>query len=169
MVESIQDKLRRALQAADGLFYRLVLLVGESGSGKTAVLRKVANELGIQPINLNLALSELLLELTPKQRSMRLPELLDRVVNTGHSIVILDNLEILFAKELHQDPLKLLQRISRNRSVVASWNGTFRAGKLVYAETGHPEYRHYNSIEALAVGMDGTSTIDLTKTIKEAG
>jgi hypothetical protein len=83
--------------------------------------------------------------------------------------VVLDNLEILFDKHLKQDPLRLLQGISRNRSVLASWNGTTAGGRLIYAETGHPEYRSYDLADTLIVGMDGTSTVDSEKNTIEAG
>jgi MoxR-like ATPase len=66
MAKLIQDKIKRSLQAAEGLYYRLVLLVGETGSGKTGILRDVANGLGTEVININLALSSELLELTTK-------------------------------------------------------------------------------------------------------
>ncbi len=51
MTEPIRDKLKRSLQAAEGLYYRLVLLVGETGTGKTGVLRDVAGEFGTSVIN----------------------------------------------------------------------------------------------------------------------
>ena len=120
MPEPIQDKIKKSLQAADGLYHRLVLLVGESGSGKTNVLRDVAADFD-------------------------------------------DNLEILFDKDLKQDPLRLLQSLSRNRSVVASWNGKKLKGKLTYAELDHPEYRGYDLDDTLIVCMDGTTTIDFEK------
>ena len=161
MAEPIHDKIKRSLQPAEGLYHRLVLLVGETGSGKTGVLWDVAEIFGTSVINLNLALSSELLELTAKQRSLRLPGILDQVAEKSHAPVVLDNLEILFDKDIKQDPLRLLQGISRNRAVVASWNGTFTGGRLLYAETGHPEYRSYGSVDALIVGMDGTTTIDL--------
>ena len=44
MAEPVHEKIKRSLQAAEGLYHRLVLLVGETGSGKTDVLREVANE-----------------------------------------------------------------------------------------------------------------------------
>lgn len=154
MAEPIHDKIKRSLQTAEGLYYRLVLLVGETGSGKTGVLRDVAEEFGSSVINVNLALSGELLELTAKQRSLRLPGILDQIADQAQSPVVLDNLEILFDKGLQQDPLRLLQGISRNRTVVASWNGTMNSGKLLYAETGHPEYRSYDAIDALTVEME---------------
>tara|TARA_R110001592_G_scaffold118996_1_gene321678 strand:+ start:1595 stop:1795 length:201 start_codon:yes stop_codon:yes gene_type:complete len=33
-------------------------------------------------------------------------------------------------------------------------------GRLLFAVTGHPEYRSYDSVDALIVGMDGTATVD---------
>lgn len=163
MAEPIHDKIKRSLQAAEGLYHRLVLLVGETGSGKTCVLRDVAEEFGSSVINVNLALSNALLELTGKQRSLRLPGIFDQIAGKAQSPVVLDNLEILFDKDLKQDPMRLLQGISRNRAVVASWNGTMTSGRLFYAETGHPEYRSYDSVDALIVGMDGTATVDSAK------
>ena len=160
MAEPIHDKIKRSIQAAEGLYHRLVLLVGETGSGKTCVLRDIAEELGSSVINVNLSLSGELLELTAKQRSLRLPGIIDQIADKAQSPVVLDNLEILFDDELKQDPLRLLQGISRNRAVVASWNGSMNSGRLLYAETGHPEYRCYDSVDALVVCMDGTATVD---------
>ncbi len=169
MAEPIQDKIKRSLQAAEGLYHRLVLLVGEAGSGKTGVLRDIADDLGAEIININLELSAELLELTAKQRALRLPGILDQIADKAQSTVVLDNLEILFDKDLKQDPLRLLQGISRNRSVVASWNGSTAGGKLTYAETGHPEHLSYDMVDLTVVGMDGTATVDSDTKIDEAG
>ena len=168
MAEPIHEKIKRSLQSAEGLYHRLVLLVGETGSGKTSVLRDVAEEFGTSVINVNLGLSGELLELSAKQRSLRLPGILDQIADKAHAPVVLDNLEILFDKDLKQDPLRLLQGISRNRAVVASWNGTSTGGRLLYAETGHPEYRSYDSVDALIVCMDSTATVDSAKGNREA-
>ena len=81
MAEPIHDKIKRSLQSAEGLYHRLVLLVGETGSGKTGVLRDVAKEFGTSVINVNLALTSELLELTAKQRSLRLPGILDQIAD----------------------------------------------------------------------------------------
>ena len=169
MTENIHNTLIQSIQAVEGLYYRLILLVGKTGSGKTRVLRKLAETVGSSVVNVNLALSSELLELTAKQRSLRLPGILDQIADHAQSPVVLDNLEILFDKDLQQDPLRLLQSISRNRAVVASWNGIVNSGRLLYAETGHPEYRSYDSVDALIVGMDGSATDDSAKNNREAG
>lgn len=160
MAESIQNRIKRSIQSADGLYYRLVLLVGETGSGKTSVLCDIADEYGTSVVNVNLNLSSQLLQLTTKQRSLRLPELLGRIADETQIPVVLDNLEILFDKDLRQDPLRLLQGISRNRVVIASWSGVSDGGRLLYATHGNPEYRSYDSVDALIVSMNGTTTVD---------
>jgi hypothetical protein len=66
-------------------------------------------------------------------------------------MVLLDNLEILFDPALEVEPLRLLQSSSRNRTIVASWNGSFQAGTLTYAEPGHPEFNQFKQTEAVVI------------------
>ena len=69
----------------------------------------------------------------------------------GEDLVLLDHLEILFEKSLKQYPLRLLQHISRNRTVVAVWSGILEEGSLIYAVPGHPEHRRYPATDLLLV------------------
>lgn len=163
MSNPILEKVKQSVKATEGLYYKLVLLVGDPGSGRTSVLHNVADEFGVPVINVNLELSTKLLELTAKQRTLQLPRLVDDIAEKGDSTIVLDNLEILFDKELKQDPLRLLQSISRNHLVVASWNGKAIGRRLTYATSDHPEYWNYDQVDALIVGMDGIVTVDLTK------
>jgi hypothetical protein len=71
-------------------------------------------------------------------------------------VVLLDNLEILFDTGLEVEPLRLLQLISRNRTIVASWNGSFQGGTLTYAEPGHPELIQFKQTDAVVIPI-GTS------------
>jgi len=151
MAEPAKDKIIKALQVAEGLYHRLVLLVGKSGSGKTQILRSVADALGTEVININFSLSAALLDLTAKQRALRLPEILAQMTEKGQATAVLDNLEILFDNELKQDPLRLLQGLSRNRPIIASWNGCTEGGKLIYAAADHAEYRSYSTNDLLTV------------------
>jgi hypothetical protein len=157
---SVKDHIINALQTAEELYFRLVMLVGDAGSGKTKVLRSLGDEFNTEVINVNLQLSRALLELTDTQRVLQVRQHLEAIVDKATPPVLLDNLEILFDSTLQQDPLRLLQGISRNKLIVASWNGFSDQGKLVYAEAGHPEYRHYDTADILWVNMDGTSSID---------
>lgn len=167
MAEPIENKVTRSLKAAEELYHRLVLIVGKSGSGKTSVVQNLTKLHNAEPININQCLSKELLELTEKQRQLKLAEILARAVNGSGDKVFLDNTEILFDVELKQDPLRLLQGLSRNLTVVTSWNGTFEKGKLTYAEPGHREYRSYDLTDTLVVSMSGEATVDFKQSSKD--
>ncbi len=148
---NLSDVLAR-IEQAGALYHRLILLVAPPGAGKTEALRHVAQQVGAPLINVNLEISRLLLDLTERQRALQLPRLLgDLLETTKAEVILLDNTEILFAPSLRQDPLRLLQGLSRNRTVVATWNGSVKGGRLVYAETGHPEHQSYPVQDLLVV------------------
>jgi ATPase family associated with various cellular activities (AAA) len=150
-------KLERAIQQAASQYFRLVILAGVPASGKTAALQSVAQMLGCQLVNVNLELSKRLLELTRTQRSRQVERLLKEVIGAiPGDVILLDNLEILFDSSLEVEPLRLLQLSSRNRTIVASWNGSFQAGTLTYAEPGHPEFIQFKQTEAVVIAV-GTS------------
>ncbi|WP_322488569.1 BREX-3 system P-loop-containing protein BrxF [Chloroflexus sp.] len=144
MVEPVADQVLRAIDQVRERYYRLIVIVGPAGSGKTSALQAVSALTSAPMINVNLELSRRLLNLTERQRAIHLPRILgDIVQETAAELVLLDNIELLFDVHLHVDPLRLLQRLARNRTVVATWNGTVGPNGLTYAVPGHPEYRRY--------------------------
>ena len=144
--------LERAIEEVAGQYYRLVVLAGGPGTGKTAALQFVAQKLGCPLVNVNLELSKRMLELTRTQRSNQVGRLLKDVIAAAPGdVVLLDNLELLFDPALQVEPLRLLQSVSRNRTVVASWNGSYRGGTLTYAQPGHPEFVQLKQTEAVVV------------------
>ena len=153
MPEPIANILKKSIVSAKWLYHQLVLIVGNHGSGKTAVIQALSKEYGTDPINLNLSLSKELLSLTEKQRKLKLSEFLTQIVSQKGDIIFLDNIELLFDANLKHDPLRLLQGLSRNIVVVASWYGNYCNGKLIYAEPGHSEYRCYDISDTLIVSM----------------
>lgn len=152
MAETLSERIISRLASVAELYHRLILVVAPSGAGKTAALREVARQKGFPLVNVNLELSRRLLELTERQRALRLQQLLSEVIDQADGeTVLLDNLEIVFDLSLRQDPLRLLQGLSRNRTVVAAWNGQVNEGYLTYAAPGHPEHRRYFARDLLIV------------------
>ncbi len=152
MAASLNERVLAAVAEAALRYYRLVLVVGPPGSGKTKALQELAAATGAPLLNVNLCLCERLLELTSTQRAVRAPKTLAELVDAvSAEMVLLDNLEVLFSPALALDPLRLLQRLSRNRTIVASWPGTLVEGRLSYAEPGHPEARTYQNPDAVLV------------------
>ena len=155
---SLRDGIIRRLEQVVEQYYRLVLVVAAAGGGKTAALQEVSERIGAPLINVNLELSRRMLELTERQRALRLLKLLsDIVVEAGSDVVLLDNIEILFDVSLKQDPLRLLQRLSRSKTVVAAWNGSIVDGYLTYAVPSHPEYCRYEIRDFLVVSPEVTA------------
>ena len=152
MAEELYDQVIRRINEASLLYHQLVLIVAPSGKGKTVALRNVASQTGLPYINVNLELSQHLLEVPQRQRSTTVPQLLDGIIRKhGDKGVVLDNLEVLFHPALQLDPLRLLQQISRNRMVVATWNGSVENNFLTYAAPDHPEYRRYADLDILVI------------------
>jgi hypothetical protein len=100
---------------------------------------------------LNLHMSKRLLEKSAKKRVSALLEELRDIVAADATLVVLNHCEILFNKELMNDPLKLLKNISRNKTILVTWPGKYRGGHLMYATPEHPEYRYYENPEILIV------------------
>jgi hypothetical protein len=156
----LQIKLEEAIQQAGSQYFQLVVLAGPPRSGKTTVLQSVSQKLGCEVLNVNLELSKRMLELTRMQRPRQVERLLREVIAAAPGqAVLLDNLEILFDTSLQVEPLRLLQVSSRNRTIVASWSGSFRDSTLTYAEPGHPEFAQFKQVEAIVISI-GTPVAD---------
>ena len=157
MPTPLATQIEAVLPRTRDAYYKLVLAVGPARTGKTAMLTELSKQNSWPRLNVNLNLSERLLELTRRQRATRVAGILDDMIRKkGSEVVLLDNIELLFAEELAQDPLRLLQSLSRNRAIIAAWPGGFDGACLTYAEPGHPEARRYQSPQAVIVKTSDT-------------
>ncbi|MBU1207081.1 MAG: BREX-3 system P-loop-containing protein BrxF [Proteobacteria bacterium] len=155
MADPFADQVIKKIGQAGGLYHRLILLVGPAGSGKTKALQEVHNRQGVPLINVNLELTQRMLDLTGKQRALQVPKLLGDIIDkVDGDIVLLDNIEILFDILLKLDPLRLLQNISRLKTIVAAWNGSIDKKQITYAIPDHPEYRRYPIRDFLVVTLE---------------
>ena len=152
MAEPLADRVIKRIGQVAELYHRLVMLVAPAGAGKTAALQDVHERIGAPLINVNLELSRRMLDLTERQRALQLPRLLAEIVGASAAdVVLLDNVEVLFDVSLKQDPLRLLQGLSRNKTVVAAWSGSIDGEHMVYATPDHPEYKRYPLRDFLVV------------------
>ncbi len=164
------DQLNKLLPTLPHQYHRLILVAGLNGTGKTRLLKAMCRQHSPQletpnskpetdPIpylNLNLHLSQRLLDLTAKERPLRIRRILAQIIDAHpEPILALDNIELLFEPSLHQNPLALLQELSRNKSLIVAWGGPYDKQRrlLTYAEPGHPEYRRYERPEVMVVTM----------------
>lgn len=151
LIEQIEAQIRDIKNA----YHRLLLVVASGNSGQVSALHSLAKENGFLYVNLGFALSQKLLELTERQRALRAPRLIEDILGApGEQIVLLDHIELLFDVSLQQDPLRLLQGLSRNRTIVAIWSGSVQGNYLIYARPGHPEYRYYPTKDLNIIAID---------------
>ena len=156
--EQAIDRIREYIVRVSDLYNRLVLIVGSPRSGKTTVLRAIGLAENAPVVSVGWQISQCLLDLTERQRVLQLPTILQEAINClPAEITLLDNTEVLFSPVLKQDPLRLLQRISRDRTVITSWLGSVVDGHLTYAVPDHPEFRRYRTEELLVVTLDDCS------------
>ncbi|MDO9228847.1 MAG: BREX-3 system P-loop-containing protein BrxF [Syntrophales bacterium] len=155
MAEPLADRIIQRIGQAAELYHRLVMLVAPAGMGKTAALQNVHERTAAPLVNVNLELSRRMLDLTERQRALQLPRLLAEIVGASPAeVILLDNIEVLFDVSLKQDPLRLLQGLSRNKTVVAAWGGSIDGEHMVYATPDHPEYRRYPLRDFLVVNPE---------------
>jgi len=147
LLTSIQEKLVESVNLAMHQYHKLVILVEDNEKKRNLLISDFAKFHGIDPINLNLHLSSRLLEKSPKERTSTLLEQLRDLIGKDSPLIVLNHCEILFDQSLKNDPLKLLENISRNRTILVAWPGHYQNGSLIYATPDHPEYRCYTTPE----------------------
>jgi len=159
MKDSSTDQVIQKLKYIEELYHRLILIVGPSGSGKTNVLRELRTKLKAPILNISMELSRKMLDLTGRQRILSLARLLQEIVDEcQNEIVLFDNTEILFDPNLKQDPLKILQNLSRKITVISSWNGSATEKHLMYAVPNHTEYRKYTNRNLIIINLEDNSS-----------
>ncbi len=144
------------MEQAQALYHPVALLVAPRSKATAQALREAAQALGTRALNLNLALGAALGPLSPAARRLEVAQALEALAREvpGEALV-LDGTEILFEPSLGHDPLRLLQGLSRSRPVLAAWPGSRQGEVLIYARTGHPEHRRYESPGAILVDPGG--------------
>lgn len=144
--------------------HRLLLITGGKGAGKTLCLHQIATQTDGAVVNLGLELSRRLLDLTTRERPLRVASLFRETVTgeerTGGPPILLDNIEVLFARELKQNALNLIRSLARDRVVVVAWPGAVEDGRLRYAAPGHPEHRTWPARDLAIRSLDPRSTSD---------
>lgn len=139
-------------QAAEQ-YYRLIIIPYQNTSPIN--FRQIAENTNSGYINVNLELSRRLLELTQRQRALKVEELLKQIVaHNNNEVIFLEHLEILFGVSLKLNPLGCLQKLARNRIIVAVCNGSIENNHLIYAEPEHPEYKIYSIDGFLVVNLE---------------
>lgn len=124
-------------------YYKLVLIVGPTGSGKSNLLKEAA-KYNFQHLNFGEVFSRELLSKPAHLRAAEAEEVaIDLVDSMGAHRLAIDNTEVLFESPIKLNPLALLKRLSIDRLIVATWNGSFDDSHLYYGMKGHSAYEAF--------------------------
>ena len=91
MAAPLSQRIADQVPDAATAYHRLILVTGLPRTGKTIALQELHADHGWPVININLSLSERLLELTTRQRSLKIAGILDKLAKeTDADVVILE-------------------------------------------------------------------------------
>jgi hypothetical protein len=139
------DSLEKLIGDLSGLNNRLILLHSSGAAGKTALLTELSARRNAPILNVGVELGRNLLIIPTTQRRLSGPDLFNQLARefSKNSLLLVDNVEILFDRHLALNPLDLLRRQAQHHRVVAAWPGDIRNDRLTYATKGHTEYQDY--------------------------
>lgn len=157
------DRIQQAIDAIQNVSsdrHKLVILLGAFGAGKTKVLKQIANLSGGIYLNLNLELSERLLQLPAKATNdgvtvhRLIDEICDQFSPNGETL-LMDNVEILFSPELGKtNPVDTFKRMSRQRPVVIALPAYREGTHAIYSTPDHQDYFPIPLEEYVVIEMD---------------
>lgn len=95
-------------------------------------------------ISVGKPLSEKLLKVRPRLRSLRLAECFWSVLNELPENVVIKDIDVMFNPEYQVDVLQILTEVWKKKHYQLIWPGEFAEDRLIYSEEGYPDYHSYN-------------------------
>ena len=158
MAESTYEALDEKIASASSMYHRVIFLVGAGSDARSSTLADLGGTLSWPLVNLGLTFSQQLLDVPRRHRAASAPQVLADLLGTvAGDVILLDHIEVLFTPELAQDPVRLLQSLSRNRPMVVSWPGARDGMTLLYGDPGHAEYYKQTIPDLVHVEMADTA------------
>lgn len=97
-------------------------------------------------------LCEKLLPLSLKRRVDEVEAILTELVTTQTvSPILLDRIQVLFDPSLQLDVLRCLKALSKYRTLVINWPGSFNGAALSFSSPGKPDYFYYSETDLSSV------------------
>ncbi|MFD1427658.1 hypothetical protein JOD24_001417 [Kroppenstedtia sanguinis] len=138
MVSSLVQ-LREKMDQVRSQRHRLIFLVLTEEKKQSLV--EFLKPLDIVHMNLSLLLSERLKEEPINKRPLKVGRMVNEIVyQIKNEAICFDRIELVFHPDLQQDPLRLFENVSGNKTILVCWPGEYDGSALSYAQPGHPEY-----------------------------
>lgn len=140
------ERLNKIIDSAKLQRSQLIIICNPN---KEKLIKQNNNKYCIQNVNISLELSKELIVIPKTKRSTRVRRCLAEILHRFNSDVLwIERMQLLFHPELEFDPIQFFQNVSRNKTIILSWDGEYKNNKLIYAKPGHQEYRVFSEIDA---------------------
>ena len=123
-------------------YYPCLLLVHRDPALLYARATSLQQHYGWPLLALGERLTPALLPLLPRERERTAPRLLaDEIRSTPSGPLLVTQIDLLFEPSLRLDSFLLLRGLSRQRTLIVAWPGSYSNGVLAYAVPEHSHYR----------------------------
>ena len=105
---------------------RILFIVGGPGSGKSKLIRELAEQDGWKYIEAKELIDDEFLEIARDLRPDMAKDVMCKALKAcGSDVILLDNVNVLFAPILNLKPIELLKTVSAMYPIVVGWRGRF--------------------------------------------
>lgn len=115
--------------------------------------KEILNRVNYKSINLNIDLTEMLLDYPMCKRAIKVADLTQDIINKyDDKAIIVTGIEILFTKHLNVSCIDLFKANSRNITLIIDWPGEYVGDTLIYAKGHIEEFKYKVNNEFIVVG-----------------
>lgn len=144
-LEQLPDAINEQAEKLTLQSHQVMILVGLEPA-QIAVLDNMSKLAISEP------LCEKLLPLALKRRVDEVEALLAELVTTQtESPILLDRIQVLFEPSLQLDVLRCLKALSKYRTLVINWPGSFNGAAVSFSSPGKPDYFYYSETDLSSV------------------
>ena len=119
---------------------KLLILIGGPGSGKSKLIRELTFQDGWKICEARELFDDEFLEIPRADRPDKAIALVSAAIHRLNArVVMIDNVEFLFAPILNLDPVAMLKKLSRECPIIVSWRGSLEGNTLYFEHNGDPK------------------------------
>lgn len=123
---------------------KLLILIGGPGSGKSKIVRDLTYQDGWKFCEARDLFDDEFLEIPRADRPEKAVSLLSAALRRLNArVVMIDNVEFLFAPILNLNPVEMLKELSRECPIIVSWRGSMDGNTLYFEHNGDPKYAKF--------------------------
>lgn len=77
-------------------------------------------------------------------RTMKMESILSSIISKLGDNPIIKDIDVMFNPDYQLDVLRTLINVSKRKSFMVVWSGTYKDGKLIYAQEGYSDYKSFD-------------------------